>query len=150
MDPTQVSLTDEHQIRSIGRHTVIFEPPRRICFVLRGDISVQELVSIAAFVKETTAHLPFVLGLGDLRELGDIPSEARNVGARLMSQTRYGALAFFGASFKALIVTRLVLGALRLFRRDQVPKAFFDTEAQARAWLEERAQEIPMDRSPGL
>jgi hypothetical protein len=143
-------LMDEHQIRRIGRHTVSFEPPRLICFVLCGDISVQEIVDIAAFVQEKTGHLPFVLGLGDLSELGDIPSEARKMGASLIAQTRYGALAFFGASFKALIVAKLVLGALRLFTRDQVPKAFFDTEAQARAWLEERAREIPVDRSPGL
>ncbi len=131
---------DEHRIRRIGRHTVIFEPPRLICYVFRGDLSVQEMVDVDAFVREETGHLPFVLGVGDLRELGDIPSEARKVGARLVAQTRFGALAFFGASFKALIVTKLVLGALRLFTRDHVPTAFFDTEEQARAWLDGRGR----------
>lgn len=112
-------------------------------YVVRGSLSADELIAITAFRDEHAPGSPFLLVLGDLRELGAIPVESRKVAAHRLGQFPYGGIALFGASFQARVLAKLVLGAARLLGRDdRNPVRFFDTEAEARAWLAERAREL--------
>lgn len=131
----------------VGRHTISFEPPWLVNYVVRGALSADEMLRFAAFVDEHASGCSFVLALADLRELGAVPVETRRTAAYSIPRFPYRGMAFHGGSFQARIITKLVLGAARLLARDdQNPVRFFDTEGEARAWLAERAREL--DRHP--
>lgn len=129
--------------REIGRHSIFFEPPWLLYYILRGNLSADELVGFIAVRDEVASGSPFLLALADLRELGTIPVEARKVAAHRLKRSPYRGTAIFGASLQARTLAKLVLGAARLLgREDRNPVRFFDTEAEARAWLAERAREV--------
>lgn len=129
--------------RQIGRHSIAFEPPAVVHFVLMGDVSAQEAELMAAFVQEHSGGLPFILALLDVSDLGGIPAETRKEAARLSAQFPYRGLAFCRASFRARVITTLLGSALRLFARGaDNPFRYFETEAEARSWLAKRAREL--------
>lgn len=110
---------------------------------LRGAVSAEDLKGITAARAELLSDAPFVLALVDARELGAIPVETRKLAARTIPLVTYRGIALFGASFQTRILAKLVLGAARLLgREERNPVQFFDTEAEARAWLTERAAEL--------
>lgn len=134
----------------IGPHTLLFEPPRLIHFVVRGEVTAQQAAEMGVFVRAATADVPFVLALADMSGFGGVSSEARKAAARELGQTPYAAMALVGARFEARILTKLVFGALRLFVPGRaVQAAFFDAEAEARAWLEEYERRLIAERGPG-
>lgn len=127
----------------IGPHTLLFEPPRLIHFVVRGEVTAQHAVEMGAFVKARTADQRFVLALADLSAFSGVSSEARKAAGREVGETPYAGMALVGARFEARILTKLVLGAVRIFAPGKaLPAAFFDTEAEARAWLAERERQL--------
>ena len=129
--------------RQIGRHSITFEPPGILRFVLVDDVSAQEAEAMAAFAREHLAGRPFILALLDVGDLGAIPAETRKAAARLSAEFPYRGIAFCHASFRARVVTKLLGGALRLFApRLDNPLRYFDTEAEARIWLAERVREL--------
>ena len=137
--------------RHIGAHTVHFHPPRLLRFVVRGDLSGQDLDAMEVFAVEHVGAQPYLLGIVEITLHQDATPEARKAAARAMTRLPYRALAFVGANFQTRILAKLVIGAVRLVAPDRFfPMAFFETEAQARAWLEEREREVPAGRAGGL
>lgn len=133
----------------IGPHTLLFEPPRIIHFVVRGEVTAQHAVEMGAFVKARTADQRFVLALADMSGFGGVSSEARKAAGREVSETPYAGMALVGASFEARLMVKLVFGALRIFAPGRaVQAAFFDTEAEARAWLEECERRLLAEKGP--
>ena len=129
--------------RHIDRHSIRFEPPETLHFVLMGDVSAQDAEAMAVFAREHIGGRPFILAFLDVGDLRAIPAETRKVAARLSAEFPYRGIAFYHASFRARVVTTLLGGALRLFSPHlDNPLRYFDTEAEARLWLAERAREL--------
>lgn len=129
--------------RLIGRHTLRFEPPSLIHLIARGDVTPEDAVGFAAFVREHAQGAAFLLSLNDLRELGNIGAETRRVAAHEFAGFHVGAMAIVGGGFRERLLIRMLLGALQLFWPDHrgMKLGFFDAEAAARDWLAERARE---------
>lgn len=137
--------------RHVGEHTVYYEPPRFLCFVVRGDLSGQDIEEMAVFVTEQVAGQPYLVGIVNVSGQRDVSPDARKASARTMAGLPYRALAFVGANFQTRIIARLVLGAIRLFAPGRsFPTAFFDTEEQARAWLAGYERNVPIGRAAGM
>lgn len=129
--------------RLIGRHTLRFEAPALFHLIARGDVSPEEAVAFAAFVREHTQGAALPLSLSDLRELGDISAETRKAAAREFAGFEVCAMAVVGGGFRERLLIRMLLGALQLFwpAHRGMKLGFFDAEAAARDWLAGRARE---------
>jgi hypothetical protein len=116
------------------RETITFEPPETMVITLRGTLEADEMIRM--FDKWTTLVDPSkkVKVLVDFSELKDIPPKAREVlkvGGRKFLMSKVSS---FGATTKLRVLAGLVLKMV-----PQVDKsAFFETEAEARAWLEDK------------
>lgn len=131
----------QHQL-SVGQHEVRFEEPDLIWISIRGDLSSDETRLLGGYIVEAAGHRDHVLILGDLSGLAEIPSEARREIAERTAAVPYGGMAFFGGSFQGRLIAKLIVGAMNVFssRSRDNPIRFFEAEAEARAWLEERRQ----------
>lgn len=125
---------------SLGQHDVRFEEPDLLWVAVYGDLSAEETRRLAEYTLEVTEHREHLLVLADLSGLGEIPSEARREMAARTSEVPYRGMAFFGGSFQARLIAKLVVGAMNVFssRSRDNPICFFEGEAEARAWIEER------------
>jgi hypothetical protein len=126
-----------------GQHTVRFEQPALFFFRAQGDFSPSEMKGVAAFIHEHAVGLPHLFVLCDARGLGDISAESRKAAISVSKGLPYRGIATFGASFHARMVAKLLVGAAQLlFGSSDNPVRFFDTEAEARAWLRERTRQL--------
>lgn len=127
----------------IGQHGASFEEPGLFVIRTQGDLGPEDIVGLAAFIHERAVGRRYLLVLGDARGLGEISAEARKAAVRVSKQLPYRGIALHGASFQARVVTRLLMGAAHLlFGSSDNPTRFFDTEAEARAWLHERTRQL--------
>jgi len=129
--------------RSIGQHTISYEPPWIIHFCPRGSILAEDMLAFGAFVEEMGSGQPFVLGLGEIDALEAIPAGARKIAAQVVGRFPWRGMALFGGSFQARIFVKLVLGSLSLLGpQSDNPIRFFEREDKARAWLTQRGHEL--------
>ncbi|MBN2378568.1 STAS/SEC14 domain-containing protein [candidate division WOR-3 bacterium] len=116
------------------KEIITFEPPETIVMTLRGKLEAEETAHM--FEKWATFVDPSkkIKVLVDLSKLEEIPPQAREalkVGGRKFLMSKVSS---FGASIKMRVMAGLVLKMV-----PQVDKsAFFKTEAEARAWLEDK------------
>jgi len=76
----------------------------------------------------------------DAEHLENIAPEGRKAVAETLREIPLRGMAVIKAPLKAKVVTKLVITAINLFRRDSNlnPVAFFDTEEEGRAWIATR------------
>jgi hypothetical protein len=76
----------------------------------------------------------------DAEELDNIAPEGRKAVAETLKEIPLRGMAVIKAPLKAKVVTKLVITAINLFRKDSKlnPIAFFDTEEEGRAWIASR------------
>jgi len=121
------------------RHTVFFEPPDVTVWKLVGDVSEGEMRELTSMEKSFVDGRPHLLKLVDLSRIGSVSAGARKAGAEKVHDVPVLAVAIFGAHFAIRVLADLVVRAGSFIRRiDTVPTRYFATEAEARAWLEER------------
>lgn len=125
---------------SLGQHEVRFEEPDLLWVSVHGDLSAEETHRLAAYTREVAERREHLLVIADLSEIGEISSEARREMAARTSEVPYRGMAFFGGSFQARLIAKLVVAAMNVFssRSRDNPICFFEGEAEARAWIEER------------
>lgn len=125
---------------SLGQHEVRFEEPDLLWVSIRGDLSAEETRRLAEYTLEVAAHREHLLVVADLSALREISSDARREMAARTSEVPYRGMAFFGGSFQARLIAKLVVGAMNVFssRSRDNPICFLEGEAEARAWIEER------------
>lgn len=124
----------------LGRHEAHFEEPDLLVIVTRGPLSAVEMNLLSDYIIDLAAPMEHLLVLADIRELGEIPPDSRRVLAVRTGPVPYRGIAIFGGSFQVRLLSKLLVGAVNLFsrpRRDN-PVHFCDTEAEARAWIEQR------------
>jgi hypothetical protein len=128
--------------KRIGNHVVRFEQDDFMFLHLEGMIDAREMAAIAA------EHNQRLLAHGRLFTLC-----VAGKGVRMSPEARHGVrnrpknlppywLACVGAPFAARVIVDMLMRALKLFTGATTTHRFFDSEAEARAWLREvrRAQ----------
>ena len=123
-----------------GKHVTCFEEPDVIYMKFGGRATTSdahELLRRQLGMGEGKEILFFII---DAEELETIEPDGRRAVAESLKEIPLRGMAVIKAPIKAKVVTRLVITAINLFRRDSNlnPVAFFDTEDEARQWIASR------------
>jgi hypothetical protein len=129
---------------NIGKQTTVFEPPDIFFLKIRSHVNWEEGSEINRTHREWGKNLDRVFLLIDLSELDRIDPEVRKDATATMATIPLRGMVGFAAPIKAKVIAKLIFTALNLFsnKADKVPLHFTDTEAEARAWIEERRREL--------
>jgi hypothetical protein len=126
-----------------SQSTVTFERPDMTVWRFNGDISEQGMRELTHREKQMIEGIPYLLKLVDMRRAGNISAGARKAGAEKVHEIPVLGVAIFGANFAIRVLANLVVRAGSIMRKiDTVPTMFFETEEEARAWLEKKRVEI--------
>jgi hypothetical protein len=121
----------------IGEQVTSFEEPDLIYVRLSGTVTYEEVQAI------NTLHLDYSRGrsriffLMDLGELEGLSNSVRKAVLETLNQMPIGGFSFYKAPLTARVIAKLIVVGLRLFGK-HIPLQFSDTEAEARAWIEQR------------
>jgi hypothetical protein len=135
----------------IGTHTTYFEEPDIIFLRLVGYCHRDEGEEINRRHMEMGQGRKDVYYLIDLAKLEGIDPEVRKRATEVLNEVPLRGMVGYAAPLKARVIAKLVFTALNLFsgKAEKIPLEFFDTEAQARGWIEKRRGEIAAARSAG-
>jgi hypothetical protein len=135
---------------NIGNQTTFFEPPDIIFLKLRGHCTWDEGVEINRRHSEWGRDLAWVFFLIDLSELDRIDPEVRKDATTTLAAVPLRGMVGYSAPIKARVIAKLIFTALNLFsnKADRIPLHFAATEAEARAWIEERRRELDAAAAP--
>lgn len=105
----------------------------RLAFIGDPDEALMQafLQDFTPLLEAATAEKPLLI-LADSNRSGRYPSAVRKIFADMNRDPRIGKAAVVGAGRYTRVMTGIILKATR---RDNIH--FFDTEAEARAWLKE-------------
>jgi hypothetical protein len=129
---------------NIGNQTTFFEAPDIIFLKLRGTCTWEEGSEINRRHREWGKTVERVFFLIDLAELDRIDPEVRKDATTTLAAVPLRGMVGYSAPIKARVIAKLIFTALNLFsnKADRIPLHFADTEAEARAWIEERRREL--------
>lgn len=129
---------------NIGKQTTLFEPPDVFYLKLCGTCTWEEGAEINRRHREWGKTCDRVFYLVDLAELERIDPEVRKDATAAMAEVPTRGMVGFAAPLKARVIAKLIFTALNLFsnKADRIPLTFVDTEAEARAWIEQRRREL--------
>ncbi|MGK3992989.1 hypothetical protein [Sorangium sp. So ce1024] len=132
------------QVLRIGRHTVrVGEHDDTLEMTLRGDVAPDEASQVFDFMASRFAGRSYQLLSGDLSELGHVPSGSRRVVMReSVKVPPIRGMVFYRTSFTARVISELVARAYALATRADAPVHFAEDEAEARAWLATRREQL--------
>jgi hypothetical protein len=120
---------------SIGpRHHFRYEEPGVLWLKVRGETTLEDAHGTVGTYRELGSQRPITL-VADLTEATTLSPEARRYSASHLRPEWFKDVAYIGArpAMRLLLRARYVL--LTLFRKSSARVFFFDSEAQARAWL---------------
>ena len=128
----------------VGAHVYRFEAPDTFCTRMMGDVSGDELVHMLEQLGALSGRRGDVFWLSDVSQMGALPPEARAAGLSSRNGAKLRGTAIVGASFQHRVLATLGLKLAVLVRRrnELPPMCFFETEREARAWIDARRQEI--------
>lgn len=127
----------------VGRHRIYLEPPDLFIVAVDGDISASDVLGIQAAIAAFEEDKEFVLVLVDASGFGVMAPRARKMATRPEAAPRMRGFAVYGTSFGQRVLIMLVVKAFALLKGDDgLPVASFETEAKARAWLDERRKAL--------
>jgi hypothetical protein len=121
-----------------GRHSMIREASGLLVLTLDGDISLDDVNKVIDEEMRLIAGMRHVFLLIDFTKAGALGPDARRRGVEGGKDIPYSGIALFGASFQTRVVANMMISAAGLFSNRPIPTTFTKTEAEARAWLEER------------
>ena len=129
---------------NIGNQITYFEPPDIFVLKLHGGVTWEEGSEINRRHREWGKTLDRVFYLIDLAELDRIDAEVRKDATSTLAEMPLRGMVGYSAPIKAKVIAKLIFTALNLFsnKADRIPLHFTDTEAEARAWIEERRREL--------
>lgn len=127
----------------IGKQITYFEEPDTIVLELEGDVTLKEGEEINRRHGEWGIGRDHVYFLLHLKHLQSIHPTVRKQAAELLSKVNLRGMVGWECPTKTRVFAKLIFTAMSLFNRQaRPPLEFFDTEAEARAWIERRRQEI--------
>ena len=119
--------------------SVHFEPPDMCVWTFVGDVDVEILRALIAEQVRHLKGLPISFALVDVSRLGSFSGAAREEAGRKQEGVNIRATAYVGASFPIRVIAILVATASRvLHKMPESPVRFFNSRAEALAWLSER------------
>lgn len=123
-----------------GKHITCFEEPDIIYMKFGGTASTDDSLELLRRQVEMAAGKRILFFLIDAEHLETIQPDGRRAVAETLKTIPLRGMAVIHAPIKAKVVTKLVITAINLFRRDANlnPVAFFDTEAEAQQWIASR------------
>jgi hypothetical protein len=127
-----------------GKHVTYFEEPDIIYMKFGGEVSNEEGLELLRRQLQFTVGRSRIFFLIDAEHLEKIEPEARKAVAASLKEIPLYGMCVFAAPLKAKVITKLIITAINLFRKDPELNllAFFDTEKEARTWIEGRRQTI--------
>jgi hypothetical protein len=135
------------ECKQIGTHEVRLEDDL-VFLIQRGDYTLGDATRINEEIGAVLSRYGRVFVLVDQSQAGRTPPEARRALAEWNKKHRCSGAAIFGSSGAARAVATLVITAIRLFRPDAMPTIFANSEAEARAWIENRRAHLPPEPRP--
>ena len=123
-----------------GKHITYFEEPDVIYMKFGGGASTEDSLELLRRQVEMAQGRKLLFFLIDAENLDNIAPEGRRAVAETLKEIPLRGMAVIKAPLKAKVVTKLVITAINLFRRDANlnPIAFFDTEEEGREWIASR------------
>lgn len=126
-----------------GHILIRTEPPDAYFVAFVGDISEDVLLSKMRELRVYTEGKPYVLAINDLTKMRSITAAARNLAVEEGKHLPLRGTAIVGASFQLRVLATLANKALSLLsKKGDYETRFFDTEAEARAWINERRRAL--------
>jgi hypothetical protein len=122
---------------------ITIEPPDVLFVAYVGDLDGPDILASEPEGVRLSEKLPYHLLLIDVSQLKSFSADARRVAAHSGGKTKsvLRGMAIFGASFHyRAIGTLIAKAAAILYRHENNPLRFFNTEAEARVWIAERQQ----------
>lgn len=127
----------------VGAHHFRWEPPDLGYLRYDGDMDAAMSAEITDRSRVFSLGLPCVFLLIDVRNLGKLSAEARARSGQGAKDLNLRGTAVVGASATIRVVVGLVTRAIELvYGNKENPTRFFDTEADARAWIAQRRQAL--------
>jgi hypothetical protein len=123
-----------------GKHATYFEEPDIIYMKFGGTVTTEDALELLRRQIAMSEGRKLLFFLIDAEDLENIAPEGRRAVAETLKEIPLRGMAVIKAPLKAKVVTKLVITAINLFRRDSNlnPVAFFDTEEEGRAWIATR------------
>jgi hypothetical protein len=123
-----------------GKHVTWFEEPDIIYMRFGGAVTTEDALELLRRQVAMAEGRSIVFFLIDAERLENIAPEGRRAVAETLKEIPLRGMAVIKAPLKAKVVTKLVITAINLFRKDPNlnPVAFFDTEAEGRSWIASR------------
>jgi hypothetical protein len=123
-----------------GKHFTYFEEPDIIFMSFGGSATTEDALELLRRQMEMSKGKSLLFFLIDAEKLDNIAPEGRRAVAETLKEIPLRGMAVIKAPLKAKVVTKLVITAINLFRRDANlnPIAFFDTEEEGRQWIASR------------
>src|SRR5262249_38644778 len=129
----------------MNKHFVRYEPPDIAFWRFVGDLSEADMQGLLNEIFAQAAGREYLLLLVDFSSMGRPSPAARRLGVEKTPFDGRGT-AIFAASASLRILAITVSTAYNLLaKRTNNPIRFFDTEVQARAWLDQRRLAIQRD-----
>jgi hypothetical protein len=123
-----------------GKHVTYFEEPDIIYMSFGGSATTEDSLELLRRQIDMSKGKSLLFFLIDAEKLDNIAPEGRKAVAETLKEIPLRGMAVIKAPLKAKVVTKLVITAINLFRRDANlnPIAFFDTEEEGRQWIASR------------
>jgi len=123
-----------------GKHITFFEEPDIIYMRFGGAATTEDALELLRRQMAMSEGRSILFFLIDAEDLENIAPEGRKAVAETLKEIPLRGMAVIKAPLKAKVVTKLVITAINLFRKDSNlnPIAFFDTEEEVRAWIASR------------
>jgi hypothetical protein len=126
---------DPYELR-IGVHTFRFEPPELYLATLTGDVELPDMTEMLNAVSQFGEGKRRIFGIVDVSRVGSVSLPARKASTQIPRNIL--GLAILGGSFRLRLIISLLNKANSLLRREAPGLlAFFGTEAEARAWIDD-------------
>ena len=123
--------------QSVGPHRIELEVRDIVHIHYGGDVELTHFHGFNDVMTLFPPTTPLYL-LRNARGGGVVAPETRNYIATKLVQSRFIAIATYGASFQSKTVFSNMNRATRITRPESgIPVVFFDTEEEARDWLHE-------------
>ena len=108
-----------------------------------GSVDVGDIRRVADVQRTFCKGKPHVFLMADLHRMDRITPEARRVAVEPVDSTPILAMALVGASFHIRVIgTMLIRGAQILRPESAFPTRFFESQAEARVWLDELRRQL--------
>jgi hypothetical protein len=123
-----------------GKHVTCFEQPDIIYMSFGGGVTTDDAIELLRRQMDMARSKDILFFLIDAALLDNIAPEGRRAVAETLKEIPLRGMAVIKAPLKAKVVTKLVITAINLFRRDSNlnPIAFFDSEDEGREWIASR------------